>query len=98
MPVITQAYTSYPTHPPQMSSSLSQLGLPPIFNVGVCCIVCFLLSGSDVADVSNSGAQTMGFASLQPIGAYFWQTYSPPAAGLWPVPGVHLVAAPQCFE
>ena len=43
---------------------------------------------------SPVGDQPLRFARLQPFGVYPWQAYVPPSDGLWPMPGVHQVAAP----
>ena len=44
---------------------------------------------------SPMGAQPLGFAPLQPFGAYLWQVYVQPGDGLWPTLGMHRVAAPS---
>ena len=41
------------------------------------------------------GAQLLGFAPLQPFGAYPWQAYVHPGDGHQPTPGMHRVAAPS---
>ena len=43
---------------------------------------------------SPKWAQPLGFAPLQPFGAYPWQVYMQPGDGHWPTPGMHRVAAP----
>ena len=43
---------------------------------------------------SHMGPQPLGFATLQPFGAYPWQAYVLPGNGHWPTPGMHRVAAP----
>ena len=47
-------------------------------------ILCFVPSCNDVTDISISGAQTFGFASLEHFGAFPWQAYVPAGVGLWP--------------
>ena len=44
---------------------------------------------------SPMGAQPLGFAPLQPFGAYPWQAYVQPGDGHWPTPGMYIVAAPS---
>ena len=44
---------------------------------------------------SPMGPQPLGFAPLQPFGAYPWQAYVQPGNGHWPTPGMHRVAAPS---
>ena len=61
---------------------------------GICSSVCFLLSGSCWMPYSPLGAQLLGLAPLQPIGAYPWQAYVQPGDGHWPTLGMHRVAAP----
>ena len=39
------------------------------------------------------GAQLLGFASLQPFGAYPWQAYVQPGDGHWSTPGMYRMAA-----
>ena len=41
------------------------------------------------------GAQTFGFAPLQPLGVYPWQAYMQPGDGHQPTPGMYRVAAPS---
>ena len=41
------------------------------------------------------GAQLVGFAPLQPLGVYPWQSYVQPGDGNWPTPDVHRVADPS---
>ena len=55
--------------------------------------VCTLLSNPLVATLSPVGAQPLEFVILQPYETYPWQAYVPPGYGLWPMPGVHWVAA-----
>ena len=69
----SQAYGNYAMGPSQMSF-LFQSCLPPIFcYVGVCYVVCFLLSGPDVSSIFTNGAKLLGVASLQLFGLYQWQ-------------------------
>ena len=51
---------------------------------GVCSGVCFLLSGAMLDAIFTLGAQPLGFAPLQPFGAFSWQTYVQPGNGHWP--------------
>ena len=44
---------------------------------------------------SPIGAQTLGFAPLQPFGVYSWQIYVQPGDGHWSMSGMHRVAAPS---
>ena len=44
---------------------------------------------------SPMGAQPLGFAPLQPFGAYLWQAYVQPGDGHWPTPAMHRLAAPS---
>ena len=44
---------------------------------------------------SPLGAQLLGFAPLQPFGAYPWQGYMQPGDDHWPTPGMHRVVAPS---
>ena len=39
------------------------------------------------------GTQPLGFAPLQPFGAYPWQAYVQPCDGHWPTPGIQRVPA-----
>ena len=66
-----------------------------IIMFGVCSGVCFLLSGALLDAVFTPGAQPLGFAPLQPLGAYLRQAYVQPGGGHWPAPGMHRVAAPS---
>ena len=62
---------------------------------GVCSGVGLLLSCAILDDIFKYGAQPLGFAPLQPFGAYPWQAYMQPSNGHWPTPGIHRVAAPS---
>ena len=55
----------------------------------VCSGVCFLLSGAMLDAVFTYGPQWLGFALLQPYGAYPWQACN----GHWPTPGMLRVVA-----
>ena len=44
---------------------------------------------------SPMGAQPLGFAPLQPFGAYLWQAYVQPGDVNWLTPGMHRVAVPS---
>ena len=44
---------------------------------------------------SPMGAQTLGFAPLQPFGVYPWQAYVQPGDGHQSMPGMHRLAAPS---
>ena len=57
--------------------------------------VCFLLSGAKLDAIFTMGAQTLGFAPLQPFGVYPWQAYVQLGDGHWSTPGMHRVAAPS---
>ena len=41
------------------------------------------------------GLKPLGFAPVQPFGAYPWQPYVQLGDGHWPTPGMHQVAAPS---
>ena len=43
---------------------------------------------------SPKGTQPLRIVTLQPFGVYPWQAYVPPGDGMWPMPGVHIVADP----
>ena len=46
---------------------------------------------------SPMGDQPLGFAPLQPFGAYPWQAYLQPGDGHWYTPGMHRIAIPPLF-
>ena len=60
---------------------------------GVCSGVCFQVPCW--IPYSPIGAQLLGFAPLQPYGAYPWQAYVQPGDCHWPTPGMHRAAAPS---
>ena len=41
------------------------------------------------------GAQPLGFAPLQPFGAYPWQVYVQCGDGYWPTQAMHRVSVPS---
>ena len=58
--------------------------------VGVSFGICYLLSNSMLdAIFFTSGAQPLGFATLQPFRAYLWQAYVNPGDSHWPMPAMH---------
>ena len=80
-----QAYAIYAMGPPQVSFS---------FRVEPPTILYFCMFGVYFQvpcwmPYSPMRAQPLGFAPLQPFGAYLWQEYVPPANGHCPTPGMH---------
>ena len=65
MPVVTQAYVSYAMGPLNVSS-LTELNPALIFYFGACYGVYFLVSGSNVVNISTSGGSTILVCILQP--------------------------------
>ena len=57
--------------------------------VGVCCCVCFLLSGAMLDAILTNGSSTVGFCTTAAVGAYPGQAYMHPGDGHWPTPGMH---------
>ena len=93
-----QANASYAMGPPQVGF-LSELSLLP-FCIFICFLVCsgvyaFCFQAPCWMLYSHIGAQTLGFAPLQPFEAYPWQAYVQPGDGHQPTPGMHRVIAPS---
>ena len=94
-----QVYANYAMGLPQVGFSF-RVDPPTIlyfYMFGVSCGICFLLSFQVPWWMLYSlmGAQPLGFAPLQPFGAYPWQAYVQPANGHWPTLGMHRVAVPS---
>ena len=70
IPIVTYTYVNYAMSPLQVRPSLSQLSLSTIFDVGICCGICFLLSGSHVTDISTNGSLEIGVCTTRTL----WNT------------------------
>ena len=76
--------------------SLSELSLSLIHYVKCSCLFQCLLSAFRFLiwlQCSPTGAQLLRFAMPQHYGVYPWQAYVPPGDDLWPMSGMHWVAA-----
>ena len=97
-PIPFQAYANYAMGSPWVGFFFSELSFPPFCILYVCCLFWCLLSTfrcHNGCHIHPWGAQMLGFAPLQPIGAYPWQAYVQPGNGHQPTPGMHRVAAPS---
>ena len=86
-----QAYANYAKGPPQVGLASHHF----VFFIHLLFILvyafCFWVPC--YMPYSPMGAQSLGFAPLQPFGAYPWQTYVQPGDGHWSSPGMQIVAA-----
>ena len=92
-----QAYTNYAMGSPQVGFFFR---VEPSTVLYIICLVSVLVSAFYFQEpcwmlYSPFGAQLLGFAPLQSLGVYLWQTYVQPGDGHWPTPGMHRVAAPS---
>ena len=92
-----QAYVNYAMGSPQVGFFFR---VEPPTVLCITCLVPVLVSAFNFQvqywmPYSPLGAQPLGFASLQPFGAYLWQAYVQPGDGHWSKPGMHRVAAPS---
>ena len=90
-----QTYANYAMGPPQIGFSFRVEPPTILFFIFLLYVLvsafyfqvpCWML-------YSPMGAQALGFAPLQPFGAYPWQAYVQPGSGHQPITGMHRVAA-----
>ena len=84
MPVVTQAYANYAMGPPWVSS-LSELSLPPISNVGVMVFAHFLFSGSGVVTVYINGGSTIWVCTSTTLWSVPMTGVCASCVGSWPI-------------
>ena len=84
------AYANYVMGPPQVVECPTILYYICLVSV---LVYAFCFQVPCCMSYSPMGAQPLGFASLQPFGAYPWEAYVQHGDGHQPTPGMHRVAA-----